>query len=435
MSANHQRERRHSFGPTIYHDEEDMTVKKPPRVYYEEVTRDKPRRSSSVQSRGAATHHENATHHPETVQGNATPPRSLGKPGFVETFTEIPYGDDEKGYSEKPQYIEKPFSNDGSKIYANSGYIHRDYDQRGRRGTVPRYEPPQPQNPLHESDLWWTRVRIALHEPFAEFFGVFLLVLFGDGAIAQVVLSKNTRGDWQSICWGWGLGAMLGVYAAGISGANINPGVTLANCIFRKHPWHKLPIYAVAQILGAFTAAGVVYANYKLAIDAFEGGPGIRTVPGFSDTATAGIFATYPQEFMTKTSEFFSEFIASAILMFCIYMLQDNRNMGADKLIPLILFFVIFGIGACFGWETGFAINMARDLGPRLMTYFVGYGDQVWTSGGHYFWVPMIAPMFGCVFGGWLYDVFLYTGESPINTPWMGLKRLIRPTRVNDNPV
>jgi aquaglyceroporin related protein len=104
-------------------------------------------------------------------------------------------------------------------------------------------------------------------------------------------------------------------------------------------------------------------ANYKSAIDVFEGGAHIRTVPGYSENATAGIFCTYPADFMTRTGMFFSEFIASTILMFCIYALQDNGNLGAGNMTPLGLFFVIFGIGACFGWETGYAINLARDFG------------------------------------------------------------------------
>ena len=236
---------------------------------------------------------------------------------------------------------------------------------------------------------------------------------------------------------------MLGVYTAGISGAHLNPAVTFANCVYRKFPWRKFPIYLVAQVLGAMVASAVVYANYKSAIDVFEGGPNIRTVG--SNTSTAGIFCTYPAAFMTKTGQFFSEFIASTILMFCIYALKDDGNLGAGNLTPLGLFFVIFGIGACFGWETGYAINLARDFGPRLVSYMIGYGHEVWSAGGYYFWVssshgsllyviclislkvPMVAPFCGCCFGGWLYDMFLFTGDSPINTPWLGLKRLIQP--------
>ncbi|KAK4944334.1 glycerol channel [Elasticomyces elasticus] len=276
-----------------------------------------------------------------------------------------------------------------------------------------------------EPDLTWSRIRHFCREPFAEFLGVFILIMFGDGVVAQVVLSNGLKGDYQSISWGWGLGVMLGVYTAGISGAHLNPAVTFANCVFRKFPWRKFPFYMIAQILGAMCASGVVYANYKSAIDVYEGGAGIRTVPGYSTNATAGIFCTYPAEFMTKTGQFFSEFIASTLLMFLIYVLKDDGNLGAGNLTPLGLFFVIFGIGACFGWETGYAINLARDFGPRLMSYMLGYGHHVWSAGGYYFWVPMVAPFFGCTFGGFLYDVFLFTGESPINTKALGLARLL----------
>jgi glycerol uptake facilitator-like aquaporin len=117
--------------------------------------------------------------------------------------------------------------------------------------------------------------------------------------------------------------------------------------------------------------------NYKSAIDVYEGGPNIRTVPGFSNHSTAGIFCTYPAAFMTRTGQFFSEFIASTILMFLIYVLQDNGNLGAGNLTPLMLFFVIFGIGACFGWETGYAINLARDFGKVFSFPFKLLG-QYW---------------------------------------------------------
>jgi len=286
--------------------------------------------------------------------------------------------------------------------------------------------------------LTWSAVRTVLREPFAEFFGTFVMVLFGDGSVAQVMLSagqttapgKDGFGNYQSINWGWGLGVMLGIYVAGDSGGFLNPAITLCFCIFRKLPWRRLPVYTLAQFLGGFCAAGVVYANYINGINDVEG-HGIRTVPP-SPTATAGIFCTYPQAFLTKTSQFFSEFIASTILMFVIFALKDDSNpgamgkSGAGQLFPLALLFLIFGLGACFGWQTGYAINLARDFGPRLMSYAVGYGSEVWSAGGYYFWVPMVAPFCGCVFGGFLYDLFIYTGpESPVNTPWLGFKYLL----------
>jgi aquaglyceroporin related protein, other eukaryote len=96
---------------------------------------------------------------------------------------------------------------------------------------------------------------------------------------------------------------MLGVYCSGISGAHINPAVTFANCVYRKFPWRKFPGYMLAQILGAMCASAIVYANYKSAIDVFEGGPDIRTVPGYSETATAGIFCTVSSHFLATLFE------------------------------------------------------------------------------------------------------------------------------------
>ena len=103
-----------------------------------------------------------------------------------------------------------------------------------------------------------------------------------------------------------------------------------------------------------------------------------------------------PQEKADHTTnniqgQFFSEFIASSLLMFLIYALKDDGNIGAGPLTPLGLFFIIFGIGACFGWETGYAINLARDFGPRLMSYFLGYGHEVWSAGNYYFWYVVSA--------------------------------------------
>lgn len=185
---------------------------------------------------------------------------------------------------------------------------------------------------------------------------------------------------------------MLGVYVGGKSGGHLNPAVTLANCLYRGLPWRKFPVYFMGQLLGAMAGAFIVYGNYKSAIDTYEGGPGIRTVVG--DHASAGVFCTYPAAFMSRTGMFFSEFIASTILQLVIFSLVDNKNIGAGPLLPICLFFLIFGIGACFGWETGYAINLARDFGPRLVSYIVGYGHEVWSFGGYYFWVSKLPQRF-----------------------------------------
>jgi len=97
----------------------------------------------------------------------------------------------------------------------------------------------------------WPRVRLSLQDAFSEFIGTFIIIMFGDGVVAQVVLSNGKKGDYQSISWGWGIGVMLGVYAGGKSGAHLNPAVTFSSCVFRKFPWKKFPIYMLAQTLGA----------------------------------------------------------------------------------------------------------------------------------------------------------------------------------------
>jgi aquaglyceroporin related protein len=102
-----------------------------------------------------------------------------------------------------------------------------------------------------DAKLFWPKIRQVLRDPFSEFIGTFMLLMFGDGVVAQVVLSRGTKGDYQSISWGWGIGVMLGVYAGGKSGAHLNPAVTFSNCVFRKFPWRKFPIYMAAQVLGA----------------------------------------------------------------------------------------------------------------------------------------------------------------------------------------
>ncbi|KAK5175297.1 glycerol channel [Saxophila tyrrhenica] len=308
---------------------------------------------------------------------------------------------------------------------------------RARLGLHPIAPVIEEHDESEHSDLLWPKIRMSLKEPFAEFFGVFIMVLFGDGSVAQVLLTAGDPsapggdgwGNYQSISWGWGLGVMLGIYVAGDSGAYLNPAITFTNCILRKLPWRRLPVYFVAQFLGGFCAAGVIYINYVNGINAMEG-HGVRTVPPATN-ATAGIFCTYPAADMTKAGMFFDEFIASFILMFVIFALKDDSNKGqfsaSGAWFPLGLFFLIFGIGACFGWQTGYAINLARDFGPRLMSYAVGYGHEVWSAGGYYFWIPMVAPFLGCLFGGLIYDIFIFTGASPINTPYMGLGKLFNP--------
>jgi len=172
-------------------------------------------------------------------------------------------------------------------------------------------------------------------------------------------------------------------------------------------------VFICAQTLGAMCGAGIIYANYFHAIDLFEGGHGIRTL------STASLFATYALPYMTSVSCFFSEFIGTAILLMVIMAVTDKKNGPPPAgLVPLALFMTFLGIGASLGMETSFAVNPARDFGPRLFTAMV-YGKQVFTFRDQYWiWCPIIAPFAGGLVGTLLYDAFLFLGsESIINAP------------------
>jgi len=268
----------------------------------------------------------------------------------------------------------------------------------------------------------WSKIREVLREPMAEFFGVMILIIFGAGVDCQVTLSGNTgvapsqKGSYLSISFGWAIGTALGVwFSGGISGGHINPAVTIAMATFRDFPWRKVPVYIFAQVMGGVVGGGIVYANYFHAIDIFEGGRGIRTVPG-----TASLFSTYALDYMTSVSCFFDEIIGTAVLLMVVCAFGDTNNSPPPPgLVPVALFITVLGIGAALGMQTGYAINPARDLGPRLFTAMAGYGKEVFTYRNQYWlWCPVIAPIAGALIGTLLYDAFIFRGaESILNKP------------------
>lgn len=242
-------------------------------------------------------------------------------------------------------------------------------------------------------------------EAAAEFFGTFILIVFGVGVVAQTVLSQNANGSYLGINIGWGLAVMLGIYtAAGVSGAHLNPAVTVALAVHRAFPWRKVAPYALAQVAGAFVASAVVFATYREAFSAFDGG--LRAVEGA--TATAGIFATYPQPYLSLAGGFVDQVIGTMLLMAGVLAVTDQRNVGPPAWLtaPLVGALVV-AIGVAFGFNAGYAINPARDFGPRLFTFVAGWGSGVFTAGGGWWWVPITAPVVGAILGAFLYDIFI----------------------------
>jgi MIP family channel proteins len=245
-----------------------------------------------------------------------------------------------------------------------------------------------------------------LREALAEFLGTFVLILFGAGVVAQFLLSRQAAGSYLSINLAWGLGVTMGCYVAGgVSGAHMNPAVTIALAVHRGFPWSKVAPYAIAQTAGAFVAAAVVYFTYFEALAAFDGG--MRQVTG--PQATAGIWATYPQPFLsTFPGGFVDQVVGTAILIMVIFAITDARNAPpVTGMAPLIVGLLVVGIGAAFGFNSGYAINPARDFGPRLFTAIAGWGAEVFRAGNGWWWVPIAAPVVGAVLGGWIYDGFV----------------------------
>ncbi|MFE2937810.1 MIP/aquaporin family protein [Streptomyces sp. NPDC059255] len=252
----------------------------------------------------------------------------------------------------------------------------------------------------------------------AEFLGTLVLLLLGCGSVAVAVVGLPGSGrqvapfgpaNWLIISWGWGLAVVFGVYVAGgISGAHINPAVTLAFAVRRTFPWRKVLPYWGAQLLGAFIGAALVYATYRWAIDSFNFKAGTGREQSLS---TYSIFATFPAEYFGNSwwGPLLDQIVGTAVLLLLICALIDTKNLApGSNLGPFLTGLVVFAIGLTFGVNAGYAINPARDFGPRLFTFFEGWGAIAlpgsfqWFS--HYWWIPIVGPLIGGIVGSQIYD-------------------------------
>src|SRR2546427_2954947 len=247
-------------------------------------------------------------------------------------------------------------------------------------------------------------------ELMAEFLGTLVLILFGNGVVAMVVLfgtgapGEIVHGGFTNITLGWGLGVTMGVYLAGrISGAHLNPAVTLALAVFRGFSWAKVLPYSLAQTAGAFVAALLVRWNYSEVLNKLDPGHTIKT---------QGVFSTLPGNGALPVHEWGAlrdQIIGTAILLFLVVAVTDLRNSSpAANLAPVVVGLIVVGIGMAWGTDAGYAINPARDFGPRLASFLTGYhgafNDQF---GNAYWWVPIVGPLVGGVIGVGLYEVLV----------------------------
>ncbi|HWC78507.1 MAG TPA: MIP/aquaporin family protein [Pseudonocardiaceae bacterium] len=241
-----------------------------------------------------------------------------------------------------------------------------------------------------------------LGEMAAEFAGTMILILFGCGVVAQVV--AGGLGGHDSIAWAWGIGVTLGVYVASrVSGAHLNPAVTVALAAFKGFSWRKVAPYALAQTAGAFVAALLVRWNYSEVLAKVDPGHTLKT---------QYVFSTLPGNGSAPVSDWGAlrdQIIGTAILLFLIVAITDLRNTApAANLAPVVIGLLIVGIGMAFGTDAGYAINPARDFGPRLAEFITGFHGAWQDQYGHlYFWVPIVGPIIGGLIGVALYELFV----------------------------
>ncbi len=242
----------------------------------------------------------------------------------------------------------------------------------------------------------------AKQEFLAELLGTMVLILFGCGVVAMVTLFPSqpavpgevVRGGYTNVTFAWGLAVTMGIYISGtVSGAHLNPAVTLALAATGRFPWSKIGHYLAGQFLGAFAGAALVFAVYH--------GQWVQIDPGLE--RTAGVFSTFPAV-PGFWPGFLDQVIGTALLMGLILAIADKLNnpLGAP-FAPALVGLLVVAIGMSFGGMHGYAINPARDLGPRLFSVVAGFknnglvGSTVWL-------VPVIGPLVGALVGAWTYD-------------------------------
>ncbi len=287
--------------------------------------------------------------------------------------------------------------------------------------------------------------KASLKEISAEFLGTLVLMVFGLGVNAQVTVGKATTlvgdesftsfayGDYLTLNIGWGVAVMLGVYVAGgITGAHLNPAVSVAMAFRKKLAWTKVPAYIATQVIAAILASGIVYLVYFEQIEYVEQSAQAQAIKhaqalpvvteagleiqveikdGRRTMETAGIFATYPREFddnnrVTNWTGLVDQFVGTALLLLVICAVVDKKNAGPDEsLAPIAIGAIVLMIGMGFGANCGYAINPARDFGPRLFTFLAGWGRMVFLEPDNYWYlVPIIGPVLGGVAGVAAYD-------------------------------
>ncbi|KAK8214304.1 aquaporin-like protein [Phyllosticta capitalensis] len=274
-----------------------------------------------------------------------------------------------------------------------------------------------PEEEIHNNHTHWSVIRTRFREPFAEFLAVVVQLTLGFCADLTAITSNSVNGDAATNYFAWGFATMLAIYVAGgISGAHLNPTVSLMLWMFRGFPLRKVPGYIFAQILGAFVAAFISFGIYQDLIVEWGG-------KDLGAGGTAAAFLTYPRSVDVDTA-FFTEFVGTAILTIAILALGDDTNAppGAG-MSAFVMGLVITVECMAFSNNTGCAMNPSRDFGPRLALLALGYGSKLFEN-SWWFYGPWGATLTGAFTGAVLYDGLIFVGgESPVNYPRARFKR------------
>jgi glycerol uptake facilitator protein len=245
-------------------------------------------------------------------------------------------------------------------------------------------------------------------ELLAEAVAMLIIIAFGDSVAAMLVLynpSPYLNAYW-GVCIAWGLAVTLAIYATGsISGTHANPAVTLALALYRKFSWSKVVPYWLAQVAGGVLGAAVVYALYSPVIDHFNQGAQLTRAAG----GAAGVFFTHPGLAITPMHAFSDEIILTALLIFGIFAITEQYNEMAPQANSgaLMIGLLVALIGASMGYLEAWALNPARDLGPRIFCFFAGWGSSAFPSPENYWWVPIAGPLVGGAAGGAAYQYLI----------------------------
>lgn len=257
-------------------------------------------------------------------------------------------------------------------------------------------------------------------ELLAEFIGSFVLIAFGTGVVAVAVVGLtesgrttaifNDAGGWLLITWGWAFAVALAVYiAGGVSGAHLNPAVTFAMAIKGDLPWKKVIPYWVAQVVGCFGGAAIVYWDYARAINAYNAAHHVLLRSSTGGLTTYSIFGTFPAPYFTGAwGPLLDQIIGTFFLVLFILGINDMRNLGVKgNLGPFMVGIAVAAIGMSFGVDAGYAINPARDFGPRLFTWLEGWGQNAFPGPLGYWWVPIVGPLVGGAIAVYIYRWFI----------------------------